>query len=99
MLTTAQVTEIADKILRSRLEEFGYDRVEVRTVKDEENQDALYLVGHLHKSSKLVPGKVLNETIAELGSALLRENDERFPYVAIEREGEELPEFGPRENH
>ncbi len=99
MLTTDKITEIADKILRAKLGRFGYANVEVREGRDYDDQKALFLIAHMQKSGGLAPGDVMNETLAVLSDALLEENEDRFPYVSLKHEGDELPESRPREDN
>jgi hypothetical protein len=99
MLTADRIAEIADRILRSNLESFGYERVEIREGKDQDDRDALFLVGHLSEHDGLVPGEVLNRTHVELSDALLDEREERFPYFSLEFAGDEAPELESRRDH
>jgi hypothetical protein len=99
MLAKTRVAEIADRILRVNLGPFGYERVDVREGKDQDDRDALFLVGHFRELDELVPGDVLNRTHVELSDALLDELEERFPYFSLEFEGDEAPEDQPREYH
>jgi hypothetical protein len=95
MLTTAQVAQIADRILRDRLGTFGYDRVEVQEGSDEDDRPALFLKGIMREDAPLVPGDRLNATLFAVNGALLEEHEERFPYFVLTRENDESPETRP----
>jgi hypothetical protein len=95
MLSTERIKEIADKILHAKLDPFGYAGVDVREGLNQEDEEALFLIGRMRKDAKIPPGRVTNETLAALADALLEEKEDRFPYFNLTFEGDEMPEIRP----
>lgn len=96
MLSVERIREIADAILHAKLDDYGYSSVDVREGLNQENEEALFIVGRMRRNAEVPPGRVTTEALSALSTALLREHEERFPYFNLTREGEERADEGPK---
>ncbi len=92
MLSSDAIREIADKILHEKLDAFGYVGVDVTEGVDQDEEEALFIVGTMRRNADVPPGKVTSEAAAILSRALLEKDELRFPYFTLTREGEDLAE-------
>jgi hypothetical protein len=95
MLSVERIKEIADAILHAKLDSYGYSGVDVREGLNQENEEALFIVGRMRPNAEVPPGRVTTQAISALSNALLNEQEARFPYVSLTREGEERADAGP----
>ena len=96
MLTTDRIKAVADPILRARLGKFGYESVDVREDRDEDDHAVLFLTGLMREDASFVPGDILNAAYFAVSNALLEAHEERFPHLVLARKNDEMPEIRPR---
>ena len=82
-----QTSRIVDAVLRARLGRAGFDKVVVREERDEEGRPVLKIRSIFKPGSAKLSGADSIHAIHEVRRALLKQGDERFPYVF-----HELPE-------
>lgn len=88
-MNDVEIRAIADRVLRSRLGRFGYQRAEVRTGLDYSNEPAVYIDAVLGEGSPSLEPNTLMDAHLALSTALLEEGEGRFPYLQTKRLGDD----------
>ena len=89
MLTNAEITGIADEVLRATLGPSGFERAQVMDDVDQDGEPALMVTARFKAGAHLDNGEVVVNALSALRDKLLARGEERFPYLRFNVEGEE----------
>jgi hypothetical protein len=92
MLTEAEVQTVAEKILRDKLGSFGFQAAEVHAGFDHDGESALFVEAKFAPNAPLLAGRESSEALVALSKALLKRNEQRFPYLSLRYPDDERPE-------
>lgn len=84
-MNDVEIQLIADRVLRSQLARFGYQRAEVRSGLDYSNEPAVYIDAVLGEGAPSLEPNTLMDAHLALSNALLEKGEERFPYLQTKR--------------
>lgn len=79
-MTEAEVSAVADDVLRRTLGAHGFDHSEVHFDLDHDGVPSIFVDVVFRAGSEVTPGQATIDSIAGLSSALRSRGDERFPY-------------------
>ena len=88
---------VIEHAVRTALAPVAVDAVHVAARPDHSEEDALYVTATLPEGTPLVGGKRYVDAMTALSHALMAAGEYRFPYLRLDRVGEELSEesIGP----
>lgn len=88
-MNDVEIQVIADRVLRSQLGRFGYQRAEVRSGHDYSDEPAVYIDAVLGEGAPSLEQNTLMDAHLALSNALLEKGEERFPYLQTKRLGDD----------
>lgn len=89
-MTDSEINKIVAKILRKRLQEFGFKHATVHSEEDFDGASILRITAHCKKSD--VPSSRLTDALHEIRSKLISNGEERFVLLGNQSPHEETVE-------
>jgi hypothetical protein len=86
-MTDAEINEIVSRILRARLEQFGFAQSRVNSESDFEGSPIIRVTARYENGR--VPSNQLTDSLHAIRSELLRRGEERFVFLDSEYPGQE----------
>ncbi len=87
-MTDAEINKIAERVLRERFKDLGFQHSTVQSEQDFDGSSILRIRAHLKKSD--VPSDRLTDALHEIRSKLLDKDEERFILLSSESPEEEM---------
>lgn len=89
---TEGLKKIIDEIIRTKLEPYGLDHVDIKEDVDHDNEPALFVDAVLKPNTQLIEAEIYGDAHRALRDALHKYGESRFPYFFIRHPDDERAE-------
>ncbi len=86
-MTDGEINEVVTKVLRSRLNQFGFARSNVHSELDFDGSPIIRVIARYEKQDR-VPSDKLVDSLEDIRSELIQRGEERFVFLDNEYPGE-----------
>ncbi|WP_375462740.1 hypothetical protein [uncultured Methylobacterium sp.] len=97
MLTTIEIRDLADEVLRAKLGPFGFERSDVADDVDIDGEQAVRVTAHFLPGSGPADAPSVMAALTELRARLKREGEARFPFVRYAYPDDDMPYADPED--
>ena len=91
-LTDDEVRAVAEKILGREWATFGFERAEVTSGEDHDGNASIFITALLKAQVPVIAGRAFAHAHHVLDEELRATGEDRFPYLWVSREDDEIPE-------
>lgn len=85
LLSDQEIQAIVDGVLTGELGESGFDHADVRSGKDHDGDEAIFVRAVLRTSEEILPPQLFTRAYEVLDNTLQARGEMRFPYFSVER--------------